>query len=39
MVAAIASERGVKIPSFFAYMLWSSAVLLPVFAAMRLILD
>jgi Na+/H+ antiporter NhaD/arsenite permease-like protein len=39
MVAAIASERGVKIPSFFAYTLWSCAVLLPVFAAMRLILD
>ncbi len=30
MVAAIANERGVKMPSFFAYMLWSSAVLLPV---------
>ena len=37
MVAAIANERGVKMPSFFAYMLWSCAVLLPVFAAMRLI--
>jgi Na+/H+ antiporter NhaD/arsenite permease-like protein len=32
MVAAIANERGVKMPSFFAYMLWSSAVLLPVLA-------
>ena len=30
MVAAIANERGVKMPSFFAYMLWSCAVLLPV---------
>lgn len=30
MVAAIASERGVKMPSFFGYMLWSAAVLLPV---------
>ena len=32
MVYAIASERGVKMPSFFGYMLWSCAVLLPVFA-------
>jgi len=32
MVYAIASERGAKMPSFFGYMLWSSAVLPPVFA-------
>jgi len=32
MVYAITSERGVKMPSFFGYMLWSSAVLPPVFA-------
>jgi Na+/H+ antiporter NhaD/arsenite permease-like protein len=32
MVAAIANERGVKMPSFFGYMLWSGAVLLPVLA-------
>ncbi|MGB7258912.1 MAG: sodium:proton antiporter [Pseudolabrys sp.] len=31
MVYAIANERGVKMPSFFGYMLWSCAVLLPVF--------
>ena len=30
MVFAIANERGVKMPSFFGYMLWSCAVLLPV---------
>ncbi len=30
MVYAIATERGVKMPSFFGYLLWSSAVLLPV---------
>ena len=30
MVYAIANERGVKMPSFFGYMLWSFAVLLPV---------
>jgi Na+/H+ antiporter NhaD/arsenite permease-like protein len=32
MVAAIANERGVKMPSFFGYMAWSGAVLLPVLA-------
>jgi Na+/H+ antiporter NhaD/arsenite permease-like protein len=31
MVYAIARERGVRMPSFFAYMLWSGAVLIPVF--------
>jgi Na+/H+ antiporter NhaD/arsenite permease-like protein len=32
MVYAIARDAGVKMPSFFGYMLWSGAVLLPVFA-------
>jgi Na+/H+ antiporter NhaD/arsenite permease-like protein len=32
MIYAIAVERGVKMPSFFRYMAWSGAVLLPVFA-------
>jgi len=32
MIQAIAVERGVKMPSFFGYMIWSCAVLLPVFA-------
>jgi Na+/H+ antiporter NhaD/arsenite permease-like protein len=32
MIQAIAAERGVKMPSFFGYMIWSCAVLLPVFA-------
>jgi len=32
MVKAIAEERGIKMPSFFGYMLWSSAFLLPCFA-------
>jgi Na+/H+ antiporter NhaD/arsenite permease-like protein len=32
MVAAIANERGVKMPDFFGYMIWSFAVLLPVLA-------
>ncbi len=32
MVAAIAREEGVPMPTFFGYMLWSCAVLLPIFA-------
>jgi Na+/H+ antiporter NhaD/arsenite permease-like protein len=31
MVYAIAIERGIKMPSFFGYLLWSCAVLVPVF--------
>jgi Na+/H+ antiporter NhaD/arsenite permease-like protein len=31
MIYAIAVERGVKMPSFFGFMVWSCAVLLPVF--------
>jgi Na+/H+ antiporter NhaD/arsenite permease-like protein len=31
MVKAIAESRGVRMPSFFAYLGWSGAVLLPVF--------
>ncbi len=31
MIKAIAEERGVRMPSFFAYMLWSGAFLLPLF--------
>jgi Na+/H+ antiporter NhaD/arsenite permease-like protein len=32
MVRAVAEEMGVRMPSFFAYMGWSAAVLLPLFA-------
>jgi hypothetical protein len=32
MIYAIATERGVRMPSFFGYMGWSCAVLVPVFA-------
>jgi Na+/H+ antiporter NhaD/arsenite permease-like protein len=32
MVYAIAKDNGVRMPSFFGYMLWSGAVLIPVFA-------
>jgi len=31
MVYAIAVERGVRMPSFFGYLLWSCAILLPLF--------
>jgi len=37
MVYAIARRAGVKMPSFFAYMLWSGAILLPVFAAVTVL--
>ena len=29
MIYAIAEERGIKMPSFFGYMLWASLILLP----------
>ncbi len=32
MVKAIAEEAGVKMPSFFGYMVWSTLILLPCFA-------
>jgi Na+/H+ antiporter NhaD/arsenite permease-like protein len=32
MVYAIATERGVKMPSLCGFIMWSGAVLLPVFA-------
>jgi Na+/H+ antiporter NhaD/arsenite permease-like protein len=37
MIYAIATDRGVKMPSFFGYMLWSAAVLLPVFAVLTFV--
>lgn len=37
MVKAIAEDRGVKMPSFFGYMAWSGAVLVPLFIAMTFI--
>ncbi|MGA0570812.1 sodium:proton antiporter [Variovorax sp. VNK109] len=37
MVKAIAEDRGVKMPSFFGYMLWSGAILIPLFIAMTFI--
>ena len=33
MVRAIAEQSGVRMPSFFGYMAWSGAILLPIFLA------
>jgi Na+/H+ antiporter NhaD/arsenite permease-like protein len=32
MVKAIAEDRGVQMPSFFGYLLWSGVILMPLFA-------
>jgi Na+/H+ antiporter NhaD/arsenite permease-like protein len=37
MVKAIAEERGIRMPSFFGYMGWSCAVLIPLFILMTFI--
>jgi len=37
MVRAVAEEHKVPMPSFFGYMLWSSAILIPVFLLVTLI--
>jgi Na+/H+ antiporter NhaD/arsenite permease-like protein len=37
MVKAIAEDRGIRMPSFFGYMLWSGAVLIPLFVVMTFI--
>jgi Na+/H+ antiporter NhaD/arsenite permease-like protein len=37
MVKAIAEDRGVKMPSFFGYMLWSFGILVPLFVVMTFI--
>lgn len=37
MVYAIAKDRKVKMPSFFGYMFWSGAILIPIFALQTLI--
>jgi Na+/H+ antiporter NhaD/arsenite permease-like protein len=34
MVKAIAEDRGIRMPGFFGYMLWSGAILIPIFVAM-----
>ena len=30
-------ERGIKMPSFYGYMLWSGAILLPLFALLPIL--
>ena len=37
MVKAIAEDRGVRMPSFFGYMLWSCGILVPLFVVMTFI--
>ena len=37
MVKAIAEDRGITMPSFFAYMAWSGAILIPLFVLMTFI--
>jgi Na+/H+ antiporter NhaD/arsenite permease-like protein len=37
MVRSIAESRGVKMPSFGGYMLYSGAVLIPVFLAVTFV--
>ena len=37
MVKAIAEQRGVKMPSFFGYMVWSGSILIPLFILMTFI--
>jgi Na+/H+ antiporter NhaD/arsenite permease-like protein len=37
MVRSICEERGVKMPSFFGYMLWSVAILVPLFVIATLV--
>jgi Na+/H+ antiporter NhaD/arsenite permease-like protein len=37
MIYAIATERGVKMPSFFGYIVWSATILLPVFVLLTFV--
>ena len=37
MVKAIAEDRGIRMPSFFGYMAWSGAVLIPLFVVMTFV--
>ena len=36
MVKSICEEHGIKMPSFFGYMLWSGCILLPLFALLTI---
>jgi Na+/H+ antiporter NhaD/arsenite permease-like protein len=37
IVKSICEERGIKMPSFFGYMLWSGGILLPLFSLVTLL--
>jgi Na+/H+ antiporter NhaD/arsenite permease-like protein len=37
MVKAVVEEAGIRMPSFFGYMVWSSAILLPLFVLLTFI--
>ena len=37
MVYAIATERGIRMPNFFGYMMWAGAVLVPLFLLLTLL--
>jgi Na+/H+ antiporter NhaD/arsenite permease-like protein len=37
MVYAIAEERGIRMPSFFAYLFWAALVLVPIFVLLMLL--
>ena len=37
MVRAIAEQSGVRMPSFFGYMAWSGAILIPIFCAVTFV--
>ena len=37
MVRSIAEERGIRMPSFFGYMLWSGGILMPIFGLVTLV--
>jgi Na+/H+ antiporter NhaD/arsenite permease-like protein len=37
MVKSICEERGIKMPSFFGYMLWSGGILLPLFVLLTIL--
>jgi Na+/H+ antiporter NhaD/arsenite permease-like protein len=37
MVHAIAEERGIRMPSFFAYLFWAALILVPLFVLLTLL--
>ena len=37
MVAAIANERGIRMPGFFGYLVWSAAILVPLFLLLTIL--